>query len=229
MTLRGYYAILDVPLGEAGDRWSEQDHGSAVERATRLLAARPCMLQIRAKGARASDLAALARAVLPAARAAGIPLCVNDRLDVALAVGADAVHLGQNDLPLAEAREIARGRLLIGISTHGLEQARVAIAGGADYIGFGPIFATMTKTNPDPVVGIAGLREVVTLVARSKVVAAIAIGAPVPVVAIGGITLQHVAEIASAGASGVALIGAVEGAADPTAAGWAVNAAFGQR
>lgn len=227
MTLRGYYAILDIPRDEAGDGRGGQGLGvgreqaiaRATERATRLLAARPCMLQIRAKGAGAADLAALARAVLPAARAAGVPLCVNDRLDVALAVGADAVHLGQDDLPLAEAREIARGRLVIGISTHNREQARAAIEGGADYIGFGPIFATTTKVNPDPVVGIEGLREVVAL---AETIAT-------AVVAIGGISLQHVAEVALAGASGAALIGAVEGAADPIAAGRAVNAAFGQR
>src|SRR6185503_15385766 len=101
-------------------------------RATRLLAARPCMLQVRAKVASASALAALARVVLPLARAEGVPLCVNDRLDVALAVGADAVHLGQDDLPLADARRIAGGRLLIGVSTHDAGQAARAEAGGAD-------------------------------------------------------------------------------------------------
>ena len=228
MTLRGYYAILDVPPGESGNGWSAREHEHAVERTTRLLAARPCMLQIRAKGSRAADLAALARAVLPAARAAGVPLCVNDRLDVALAVGAEAVHLGQDDLPLAEARAIVGGRLMLGISTHNPEQARAAIAGGADYIGFGPIFATTTKANPDPVVGIEGLREVVAL-ARRGVVAAATLAAPVPVVAIGGITPQDVADIALAGASAVALIRAVEEATDPIGAGQAVNEAFGPR
>jgi thiamine-phosphate pyrophosphorylase len=223
MRLRGYYAILDIPRDDAGDGRGgggpgvgrEQAIARAIERATRLLAARPCMLQIRAKGAGAADLAALARAVLPAARAAGVPLCVNDRLDVALAVGADAVHLGQDDLPLAEARGIARGRLVIGISTHNPEQARAAIAGGADYIGFGPIFATTTKANPDPVVGIEALSGVVGVAAGA-----------VPLVAIGGISLLNVAEVASAGASAAALIRAVEGEADPTGAGRAINEAF---
>ncbi len=223
MTMRGYYAIVDVPRRDEADGGnpgkSRADNGDWIlrvaERATRLLAARPCMLQLRAKSAGAADLAALARAVLPAARAAGVPLCVNDRLDVALAVGADAVHLGQDDLPLGEAREIARGRLLIGISTHNPMQARAAIAGGADYIGFGPIFATTTKANPDPVVGIDGLRQV-------------AVHAAVPVVAIGGITLERVADIAAVGAAAAAVIGAVEMAADPVGAGRAINAAFGR-
>ncbi len=83
-------------------------------------------------------------------RAAGVPFCVNDRLDVALAVGADVVHLGQDDLPLADARRIAAGRLLIGFSTHNPAQAAAAVAGGADYIGFGPIFDTRSKLRPDP-------------------------------------------------------------------------------
>ncbi len=212
MTLRGYYAILDVPSLERGET---AELVPLVERARRLLAAGPCMLQIRGKGCNAAQLAAIARAVLPLARATGVPLCVNDRLDVALAVGADAVHLGQDDLPLGDARHVARGRLLIGISTHDAEQARVAVAGGADYLGFGPIFATMTKTNPDRVVGTALLRDVAT-----------GIAAGIPVVAIGGIALRHVSELAAAGAAAAALIGAIDGAPDPTTAGRAVNAAF---
>lgn len=205
--LRGYYAILDVAAALS------LDTERAVARAARLLAARPCMLQIRAKGASAAALVALARAVGPLARAAGVPLCVNDRLDVALAVGAEAVHLGQDDLPLADARRVAAGRLLIGISTHGPAQAEAAAAGGADYLGFGPIFATRSKLNPDPTVGLAQLAQVAASVA-------------VPVVAIGGITVEQIGSVAATGAAAAALIGAVEGAADPAAAGRAVNLAF---
>ncbi|MES1204318.1 MAG: thiamine phosphate synthase [Pseudomonadota bacterium] len=205
--LRGYYAILDCPSGDQAG--TPAAAARTVERALRLLQARPCMLQIRAKGSGAGELAAVARAVLPVARAAGVPLCVNDRLDV-------AVHLGQDDLPLGDARNVARGRLRIGISTHNLEQARAAVAGGADYLGFGPIFATTTKDRPDPVVGIEALRQVTTQVASG-----------VPVVAIGGITLGSIADVAAAGAAAAALISAVEGAADPAAAGRAVAAAFG--
>lgn len=207
IALRGYYAILDVLPAQS------HDGARAAARAARLLAGQPAMLQVRAKGAPAAALAALARAVLPLARAAGVPLCVNDRLDVALAVGAQAVHLGQDDLPLAEARAVAAGRLLIGISTHNPPQAEAAIAGGADYIGLGPIFATTTKANPDPVVGLDVLRR-------------IAATSPIPVVAIGGITVQQAAAVAAAGAAAAALISAVETAPDPEAAARSVNAAF---
>ncbi|HEY4184362.1 MAG TPA: thiamine phosphate synthase [Polyangia bacterium] len=205
--LRGYYAILDIAAAQSADP------ARALARAARLLAARPAMIQIRAKAAGAAALAALARALLPLARAAGVPLCVNDRLDVALAVGADAVHLGQDDVPLADARRLAGNRLVIGVSTHNPSQAALAMAGGADYIGLGPIFATTTKTNPDPVVGLETLRQV-------------AATASVPVIAIGGITLERVAAVAAMGASAAALIGAIEASADATSAGRAVNAAF---
>jgi thiamine-phosphate pyrophosphorylase len=208
--LRGYYAILDVPVAEAADV------ERAVTRASRLLAGRPAMIQVRGKGASPSALAALARAVLPLARAAGVPVCVNDRLDVALAVGADAVHLGQDDLPLAEARRLAGSSLLIGVSTHDVDQASVAISGGADYIGLGPIFATLTKANPDPVVGLEVLRTVTA-------------ASPIPVVAIGGITVESAPLVAAAGAAAAALIGAIEAAVDPVAAARSVVAAFATR
>ena len=216
--LRGFYAILDVRGALEAATPTAAELAELVARAERLLQARACMLQLRAKAWGPGALAVLARAVQPAARAAGIPLCVNDRLDVALAVGAEAVHLGQDDLPLADARALIHGRLVIGVSTHTPVQAKQAVAGGADYIGFGPIFSTGTKANPDPVVGLEGLRAV----ARALDGAA----RPVPVVAIGGITIAGIGDIAAAGASAAALIGAVERAADPAAAGLAVNAAF---
>ena len=155
--------------------------------------------------------------LLPLCRAAGVPFCVNDRLDVALAVGADVVHLGQDDLPLADAQRVraAAGRpdMLIGFSTHNPAQAAAAAAAGADYIGFGPVFGTRSKANPDPTVGLDALAEVCRAVA-------------VPVVAIGGITLDAVPAVARAGASAAALIAAIDGAPDPHAAGRAVAAAF---
>jgi thiamine-phosphate pyrophosphorylase len=139
---------------------------------------------------------------------------VNDRLDVALAVGADAVHLGQDDLPLADARRVAQGRLLIGVSTHDEAQVRAAVAGGADYLGFGPVYATGTKENPDPVQGTAGLAR------------AVAAAGGVPIVAIGGITVERAAEVAAAGATAACAIAAVNGAKDPEAAGRAIACAF---
>jgi thiamine-phosphate diphosphorylase len=101
----------------------------------------------------------------------------------------------------------------VGVSTHNLEQALEAERGGADYIGFGPVFATDSKSNPDPIVGLEALAEVVRAVS-------------IPVVAIGGITLDAVASVASTGVAAAAVIRAVDGAADPAAAGRAVGAAF---
>jgi len=209
--MRGYYAIVDVTPELLGD--GER----LVARARRLLAARPCCLQLRAKGAGGRALAAAARWLLAVCRDDGVPFCVNDRLDVALAIGADVVHLGQDDLPLADALRVraAPGMpgLVVGVSTHNLAQARAAAAGGADYIGYGPIFATGSKLNPDPTVGIATLAEVCGAV-------------DIPVVAIGGIDLAAVAAVAAAGAAAAALIAAVDAAPDPTAAGRAVAASF---
>lgn len=211
LVLRGYYAILDVKASDV------EDVARATERAERLLAAAPCMLQLRAKGASARALAALARAVHPLATHAGVPLCVNDRLDVALAVGAEAVHLGQDDLPLAEARRVGAGRLVIGVSTHNPEQAAAAVAGGADYIGFGPIFATPSKENPDPTVGLELLRRAVHAHPR------------ITVVAIGGITPELAGNVAATGAPAAAVISAIDRAPDPTAAARKVAAAFSDR
>jgi thiamine-phosphate pyrophosphorylase len=208
---RGYYAILDAKAEDLGDL------AGLGARAAKLLAAGPCCLQLRAKGAEAAAMYAAALRLRDLCRAARVPFCVNDRLDVALAVEADVVHLGQDDLPLADARRvraIAKAEsMVIGFSTHNRTQALAAAEGGADYIGFGPVFATGSKANPDPVVGVDALAEVCRLVS-------------IPVVAIGGIGLDAVAAVARAGASAAAVIGAVDGAPDPEAAGRAVARAF---
>src|SRR5438067_13263610 len=109
------------------------------------------------KGATAAAMAALCDELRPLCRARAALFIVNDRLDVALAGGADGVHLGQDDLPLAAARRLAPPGFMIGVSTHDLAQARAAAAAGADYLGFGPVFATRSKGNPDPIVGLDGL------------------------------------------------------------------------
>jgi thiamine-phosphate pyrophosphorylase len=209
--MRGFYAILDAPAS-----WLD-DPEALARRARQLLAANPCCLQLRAKEASARALAAAARPLLRLCRAAGVSFCVNDRLDVALSVGADAVHLGQDDLPLTDAlrvrAEAGRPDLTVGLSTHDRAQALAAAADGADYIGFGPVFATDSKANPDPVVGLVQLAEICRAV-------------PVPVVAIGGIALAAVGSVAAAGASAAALIAAISRASDPTAAGLQIRAAF---
>lgn len=164
------------------------------------------VLQIRLKPASAAQILAAARRARDLTRARGALLIVNDRVDLALAVGADGVHLGQDDLPLEAARRIAPG-LLIGVSTHDLAQVRAAQ--GADYLGYGPVFATTTKANPDAVQGTATLALAVQ---ASKI----------PVIAIGGITPERAAEVARTGAAGACAISAVNGAADVTEAGRAV-------
>jgi thiamine-phosphate diphosphorylase len=125
---------------------------------------------------------------------------VNDHADIARAVEADGVHLGQEDLPVAEARMILGSGRLIGLSTHDREQAAAAEAAGADYIGFGPLFSTATK-DAGTARGTAGL-------------ASVAAAVQVPVIAIGGITAANAASALSGGAAGVAVISAVLGAAD---------------
>src|SRR5688572_22072602 len=123
--LRGFYAILDVKEQAAVDL------PVVLGRAEELLRARPACLQLRAKRLGAGPALVIARALTPLCRAAGVPFCVNDRLDLALAAEADAVHVGQDDLPLGEVRRVlgALGRsLLVGVSTHDLAQARAAAA-----------------------------------------------------------------------------------------------------
>jgi thiamine-phosphate pyrophosphorylase len=209
--MRGFYAMLDA------DPELLTDDVALEARAKTLLAAGPCCLQLRAKMATARAMAAAGRRLLPLCRSARVPFCVNDRLDVALAVGADVVHLGQDDLPLADARRVrasaGRPDLVIGFSTHNRAQALAAAAGGADYIGFGPVFGTRSKTNPDPTVGLDALAEICGAVA-------------IPVVAIGGVTLDAVPAVARAGAAAAAIIAAIDAAPDPAAAGRAVAAAF---
>ncbi len=121
-------------------------------------------------------------------------LIVNDHADIALAVNADGVHLGQEDLPLREARKIM-GRKIVGISTHNPEQAAEAVSGGADYIGFGPVFETTTKDAGEPK-GVEGLRLI-----RRKT--------GIPVIAIGGINIDNIESVMDAGADAVAVASAI--------------------
>jgi thiamine-phosphate pyrophosphorylase len=211
LVLRGYYAVLNLQ-GEA-----PEDPAALLARAGERLAVRPACLQLRAKRMGAADLRRTAALLLPACRAAGVPLLVNDRLDVALAAGAEGVHLGQDDLPLADALRIrASQRLIIGVSTHNLAQAQAACRYGADYLGFGPIFATQTKADAEEAVGLDRLREVCAAVS-------------LPVVAIGGITLANVDAVAATGAAAAAVVATVDQASDPVAAARQVAAAFATR
>ena len=167
------------------------------------------VIQLRDKHASARALIEEAHRVKRLTDAAGIPLIINDRADVARAVGADGVHLGQDDLPIHEARAILGEGRLIGASTHSLEQAQVAVREGADYIGCGPIFPTPTKPDYGSVgVGLIG-----------QVRAAV----QVPVVCIGGIDQTTIEDVLAAGAKCVAVVRAVCGAPDPEAAARALK------
>lgn len=169
-------------------------------------------LQLRAKNLSDRARLSLARALALRCGEAGVPFWLNDRVDLALLADASGVHLGQDDLPLAEAQKLAP-RARFGLSTHNLPQALEAEAAGADVIGFGPIFATQSKLKPDPTVGLT-LLETVCRAVRC------------PVVAIGGVELRQAAAITRAGASYAAAIGAICRADDPYAAARALHQAL---
>ncbi|MEP6600940.1 MAG: thiamine phosphate synthase, partial [Nitrospirota bacterium] len=192
----GLYLILDPAV--AAGRPLEGIARQALQQGIRTF-------QLRTKASETGVFYDLASTLAPVIQAAGGLFIVNDRCDVALAVGADGVHLGQEDLPVAEARALLGPRMLIGISTHNLVQALEAEALGADYLGFGPIFATPTKSHPEPVVGIERLREV-----RARI--------RLPIVAIGGINAANIRMVADAGSDASAVLSAVLAAPDPTRA-----------
>ena len=132
----------------------------------------------------------------------GVPLIINDRVDVAQAVEADGVHLGQTDMPLAVAKKILGDSIIIGISAESLQDAIEAEKGGADYLGASPIYATPTKTDTAPPLGLEGLQEI-----REAV--------RIPLVAIGGLNCDNAAEVIRNGADGVAVVSAIIAADDP--------------
>lgn len=183
-----------------------------VEQARAAIAGGARVVQVRVKDAPAGAVLEVARRVV--ALAAGRALViVNDRADLALLSGADGVHLGDEDLPVAEARRLLGPDLLVGSTTRTLEEARAALAEGADHVGFGPIFATRTKALPVSPRGLDAL-------------AAVTAALPAPVVAIGGIGQDTIAGVARAGAACAAVIEAVYGAGDPAANAAVLAAAF---
>ena len=132
-----------------------------------------------------------------AALRSGVQVIINDRVDVAMAIGANGVHLGQDDMPPEAARRLLGDKAIIGYSTHSVEQAKKALTLPIDYIAIGPIFTTSTKTNPSPTLGLDGLRAV-----RAAV-------SDVQLVAIGGISHSNAREVIEAGADSVAIISAL--------------------
>ncbi len=181
-------------------------HDSVMDVVRAAVAAGAPSIQLRDKRASARALAEQGRALLEITRAAGALLFVNDRLDVALAIGADGVHVGPDDLPVGAVRRAVESPMLIGTSTDDPAEARRLVSEGADYIGCGTVYATMSKPDAGVVIGLDGLQRVVEAV-------------DVPVVGIGGVTADRAAEIAAGtDAAGVAVIGAVMGADQPAKA-----------
>ena len=151
------------------------------------------LIQLRVKGLADRPWLAMARAALAAARASGAPLVVNDRADIARIVGADGLHVGQDDLTGTDARKVVGPGVLLGVSTHHLAQLAAAAAEPVDYVAIGPVFPTRTKDNPDPVIGLEMVRRARAATSR-------------PLVAIGGITRDNARSVVDAGADGVAVI-----------------------
>lgn len=191
-TFAGFYLILD-------ESWASRC--SLLEVLCEAGAAGVKVVQYRNKTGSMNQAYVAARTLRRAAGERAMTFIVNDRCDLALAVEADGVHLGQTDLPLLLARKVVGNTMCIGVSTHNPDQVRMATEEGADYLGFGPIFPTGTKANPDQVVGIEGVSGIRELTA-------------LPIIAIGGITPDSVPALRAAGANGVAVASAILNAVD---------------
>ena len=161
-------------------------------------------VQLREKDLSAAELYPLARELRQLTREFSAKLLINDRIDLALAVDADGVHLGDHSLPIAVARQLLGEQRLIGVSTHHSKEVRRAAVAGADFVTFGPVYATPSKVPYGPPLGLEAL-------------ATACAHAPLPVFALGGVTLTRLPELRAAGCDHVAMIGAILHAADPTA------------
>lgn len=167
---------------------------SHLEQVEKLIAGGAKFIQLRDKNSTPKDFYEAAKAVIDFTRGKDVKIIINDRVDIALVVKADGVHLGQDDLPPENARQILGENAIIGFSTHNISQAIEAIKLPLDYIAIGPIFTTSTKENPDPVVGIEGLKTVREAIGNF------------PLVAIGGINSENAKEVLNNGANSVAVI-----------------------
>lgn len=177
-----------------------------VEQAAAACAGGAAVVQLRAKRATDREVLAWAAAIRRASRERGVLFVVNDRFDLALAAGADGVHLGQEDVPPARLPAAVRARLFVGRSTHTVAELRAASGEPVDYVAFGPVFGTRSKPSEYGDRGLEALADAVRL------------AAPRPLVAIGGIDLENAGAAVRAGAAGLAVISAVAAAEDPVAA-----------
>lgn len=202
---RGLHVLVDDD-----PRWGRDP----VEQARAACAGGAAVIQLRAKHATDRDGLEWARTIRSLTRAAGRTFVLNDRLDLALLSEADAVHLGQEDLPPAAIPSELRARIAVGRSTHTRAQLEAARSEDLDYVAFGPIFGTTSKASAYEARGLDALRE------------AVALAAPRPLIAIGGITAAQLPGLREAGAAGIAVISVVAAAADPVAATRALVAGF---
>jgi thiamine-phosphate pyrophosphorylase len=201
---RGLYAIVDPEFCRGRD---------PLQVAELILSGGCAALQLRDKRASDAELEPLARAMRALCERHDVPFVVNDRPELALQVAAAGVHVGQTDMPVERVRALCGARLAIGVSTHDLAQARAAEVRGADLIGFGPIFATASKTDASPVVGLHGLHAACAAVR-------------IPVVAIGGIAVHNARAVSAAGAPLAAAISALCSADSPRDAAAQLHAAL---
>ena len=178
---------------------------SHVQLATFAIAGGADVIQFREKGGSTKEMIRAAEQMQALCTSAGVTFIVNDRVDVAIASGADGVHLGQDDFPIALARKLLGEKAIIGGSAGSLDEAQKCLTEGADYIGFGPVYPTASKADAGPAGGLDLLRRIVETV-------------PLPIVAIGGITTANTPLLMEAGAHGIAVISAVCCQEDPTEA-----------
>jgi thiamine-phosphate pyrophosphorylase len=202
--MHGLYAIIDPEVCSREPAHVAQE----------VLRGGCALLQLRDKRSTDAEFVRLASVLARLCREHAVPFVLNDRFWLVPQVGAQGAHLGQSDRPLPEARQCLGGGYSLGLSTHNLDQARAAARDGADLIGFGPVFATATKPDADAVVGIEGLRAVVECVS-------------IPVVAIGGISLERAPVVARTGVPLAAAISALCAADCPRTAAQQLHAALG--
>ena len=184
---------------------SLQDRFSHIELAEMAIAGGADTIQFRSKSGSTRDLIETAGAMKKICRKSGVPLIINDRVDVAMAAGADGVHLGQDDFPISTARKMLGDQFIIGGSAGSMDEAEICLAEGADYIGSGPVYHTGTKKDAGPAIGVSSIKKIVERI-------------PLPLIAVGGISAAHVPELLNAGVHGVAVISAVCMSDDPAKA-----------
>jgi thiamine-phosphate pyrophosphorylase len=198
------YLVTDRPLARGR-------HLAAVVRSA--VKGGATVVQIREKDVKTRDYVALAAELKRILDALDIPLIVNDRVDVALACGADGVHVGQDDMPCDVVRRLVGDDMIIGVSVSSPDEARRAATEGASYLGVSPIFATPTKKDTPAATGLDGL-------------AAIRVVTELPLIAIGGLSATNAADVVAAGADGIAVVSALMAADDPEAAARALRSAI---